>query len=63
MFVILWVSTGAKEKGVMAGVAVGSVIALEALFAGPGLRRLDEPGPVAGPGPGCRCTCTTCGFT
>ena len=35
MFVILSVSTGAKEKGVMAGVAVGSVIALEAMFAGP----------------------------
>ncbi len=35
MFVILRVSTGSKEKGAMAGVAVGSVIALEALFAGP----------------------------
>jgi MIP family channel proteins len=35
MFVILSVSTGAKEKGMLAGVAVGSVIALEALFAGP----------------------------
>lgn len=35
MFVILNVSTGSKEKGVLAGVAVGSVIALEALFAGP----------------------------
>jgi aquaporin Z len=35
MVVILSVSTGAKEKGVLAGVAVGSVIALEALFAGP----------------------------
>lgn len=35
MFVILSVSTGAKEKGAMAGVAVGAVIALEALFAGP----------------------------
>jgi aquaporin Z len=35
MFVILSVSTGAKEKGLMAGVAVGAVIALEALFAGP----------------------------
>ncbi len=35
MFVILSVSTVAKEKGVLAGVAVGSVIALEALFAGP----------------------------
>jgi aquaporin NIP len=35
MFVVLSVSTGPKEKGVMAGVAVGAVIALEALFAGP----------------------------
>ena len=35
MFVILSVSSGAKEKGLMAGVAVGAVIALEALFAGP----------------------------
>jgi aquaporin Z len=35
MMVILSVSTGAKEKGIMAGVAVGSVIGLEAMFAGP----------------------------
>lgn len=35
MVVILSVSTGSKEKGVMAGVAVGAVIALDALFAGP----------------------------
>ena len=35
MFVILGVSTGAKEKGITAGVAVGAVIAFEALFAGP----------------------------
>jgi MIP family channel proteins len=35
MFVILSVSTGAKEKGLMAGVAIGAVIGLEALFAGP----------------------------
>lgn len=35
MFVILSVSTGAKEKGMLAGVAVGAVIALEALFGGP----------------------------
>ena len=34
MFVILSVSTGAKEKGVTAGIAVGAVIALEAMFAG-----------------------------
>jgi aquaporin Z len=35
MFVILNVSTGAKEKGITAGIAVGGVIGLEALFAGP----------------------------
>jgi aquaporin NIP len=35
MFVILSVSTGAKEKGILAGVAVGAVIGLEAMFAGP----------------------------
>lgn len=35
MFVILSVSTGSREKGPLAGVAVGAVIALEALFAGP----------------------------
>ena len=35
MFVILCVSTGPKEVGAIAGIAVGGVIALEALFAGP----------------------------
>ena len=35
MFVILNVSTGAKEKGITAGIVIGAVIALEALFAGP----------------------------
>jgi aquaporin Z len=35
MFVILSVSTGARERGITAGIAVGSVIALEAMFAGP----------------------------
>jgi MIP family channel proteins len=35
MFVILSVSIGAKEKGITAGIAVGAVITLEALFAGP----------------------------
>ncbi len=35
MFVVLGLSTGAKEKGMMAGVAVGAVVALEAMFAGP----------------------------
>ena len=35
MFVILNVSTGAAEKGITAGIAVGAVIGLEAMFAGP----------------------------
>lgn len=35
MLVILEVSTGAKEKGITAGIVIGSVVALEAMFAGP----------------------------
>jgi len=35
MFVILGVSTGSSEKGITAGLAIGGVVALEALFAGP----------------------------
>lgn len=35
MLAILSVSTGAKEKGVTAGIAIGAVIGLEAMFAGP----------------------------
>jgi aquaporin Z len=35
MFVILNVSTGTKEKGITAGITVGAIIGLEAIFAGP----------------------------
>lgn len=35
LFVALSVSTGSKEKGIMAGAAIGAVVALEAMFAGP----------------------------
>jgi aquaporin NIP len=35
MVVIINVSTGPKEQGLFAGIAVGSVILLEAMFAGP----------------------------
>ena len=35
MLVILRISTGAKEKGITAGIAIGGVIGLEAMFAGP----------------------------
>lgn len=35
MLVILQVSTGAREKGITAGLAIGATVGLEALFAGP----------------------------
>jgi aquaporin Z len=35
MMVILAVSTGSREKGLLAGVAIAGVVALEAMFAGP----------------------------
>jgi len=35
MIVIINVSTGPKEQGLFAGIAIGSVILLEAMFAGP----------------------------
>ncbi len=34
MLVILNVSTGSKEKGITAGIAIGGIVALEAMFAG-----------------------------
>ena len=35
MLVIISVATGAKEQGLFAGIAVGSTVGLEAMFAGP----------------------------
>ena len=35
MLVILSVSSGPKEKGIMAGIAIGGVVGLDAMFAGP----------------------------
>ena len=35
MLVILAVSSGSKEKGIVAGIAIGATVALEAMFAGP----------------------------
>ena len=35
MFVIVNVATGAKEKGTLAGIAIGATVALDALFGGP----------------------------
>lgn len=35
MFVILCVSSGLQEKGIMAGIAIGGFVAVEAMFVGP----------------------------
>lgn len=35
MFVILCVATGSREKGIMAGSAIGAVVGMEAMFGGP----------------------------
>lgn len=35
MITIINLATGAKEKGIVAGVAIGAVVPLEALYAGP----------------------------
>lgn len=35
MFVIVNVATGSKEQGMFAGLAIGSTVLLEAMFAGP----------------------------
>ena len=43
MFVVLGVATGPKEKGLLAGVAIGGVIAFEACW----IWRIDEPCPIA----------------
>lgn len=35
MFVVINVATGSKEQGMFAGLAIGSIVLIEALFAGP----------------------------
>ena len=49
MIVIINVSTGSKELGMMAGIAVGSVILLEAMFAGPMTKASMNPARSIGP--------------
>ncbi|MEM9416679.1 MAG: aquaporin [Planctomycetota bacterium] len=43
MYVILGVCSGAKEKGLLAGVAIGGVVGMEAIFAGPICRASMNP--------------------
>jgi aquaporin Z/aquaporin NIP len=49
MFVVMGVSTGAKEKGITAGLAVGSTIAMEAFVAGPLTKASMNPARSLGP--------------
>ena len=49
MFVILNVATGHKEKGIMAGIAVGGAVGLLALFAGPATGASMNPARSLGP--------------
>ncbi len=49
MFVIMGVSTGAKEKSITAGLAVGAIIGLEALVFGPLTKASMNPARSLGP--------------
>lgn len=49
MFVVMGVSTGAKEKSITAGLAVGATIAMEALVAGPLTKASMNPARSLGP--------------
>ena len=49
MFVVMGVSTGAKEKGITAALAVGSTIAMEAFVAGPLTKASMNPARSLGP--------------
>ena len=54
MFVIMAVATDTRAVGAAAAIAIGGTVGLDALFGGPGHRRIDEPGALAGPGAGRR---------
>jgi aquaporin Z len=49
MLVIINVSTGAKEIGIIAGIAIGGVVLLEAMFAGPMTKASMNPARSLGP--------------
>lgn len=49
MLVIINVSTGSKETGTMAGIAIGGVVLLEAMFAGPMTKASMNPARSLGP--------------
>lgn len=49
MLVIINVSTGSKETGTMAGIAIGGIVLLEAMFAGPMTKASMNPARSLGP--------------
>ncbi|MFT5751531.1 MAG: aquaporin NIP, partial [Dokdonia sp.] len=49
MLVIINVSTGAKEIGIIAGIAIGGVVLLEAMFSGPMTKASMNPARSLGP--------------
>lgn len=49
MLVIINVSTGSKETGTMAGIAIGGIVLLEAMFAGPMTKASMNPARSIGP--------------
>lgn len=49
MFVVMGVSTGAKEESITAGLAVGATIAMEAFVAGPLTKASMNPARSIGP--------------
>lgn len=49
MLVIINVSTGSKETGIMAGAAIGGIVLLEAMFAGPMTKASMNPARSLGP--------------
>ena len=50
MFVIMAVATDTRAVGEAAAIAIGGTVGLDAMFGGADHRRLDEPGPLLGPG-------------
>ena len=62
MFVVLSVASGPKEKGLLAGVAIGGVIAFEVLFAGPISGASMNPARSLAPAIVGRLAGRTCGF-
>ena len=63
MFVIMAVATDTRAVGEAAAIAIGGTVGLDAMFGGPIIGRVDEPGPLARPRDSSPVTCTRSGST